>query len=389
MTKFSLINLGRGYFGKAFTLVELLVVIAIIALLIGLLLPAIQAAREAARRMQCSNHLKQHGIAVHNFHDTYKGLPLCGMGISGPSWYPFLFPFMEQQNLYVLMADANCGGQSRWKVFCDSAVGIITGTGGGSIIPANTWFMGTATTGTPLTEEERKGFGSIAYAKCPSRRSGVQLVKETGGSSPAYWNVGPTGDYAVAFGYHQQTAGKADWYRLVQPERNVNPELYPGPLRAPIFQNYETSGLPDFNSWQPRDTFAYWNDGISNQLLIGEKHVPLDMIGVCPKTSENFDCSFIFTQTSGRDMSAVRMQVCIRNDNTLDNGEVLMLDPYYKGTVGTTKPTNDYSFGSAHPGICQFLLGDGSVVACPVTTPLTTLRMLTCVNDGGNLATPW
>ena len=94
-----------------FTLIELLVVIAIIAILIALLLPAVQAAREAARRTQCKNNLKQLGVALHNYHDTYNVFPfMCG-GTDGPddenlnnrasiSGLVQLLPMMEQAPLW-------------------------------------------------------------------------------------------------------------------------------------------------------------------------------------------------------------------------------------------------------------------------------------------------
>jgi prepilin-type N-terminal cleavage/methylation domain-containing protein len=91
----------RNLVRTGFTLVELLVVIAIIGVLVALLLPAIQAAREAARRSQCSNNLKQIGLACHNYHDTHGVFPI-NHGDTGNSfgWLAMILPFVEESSLY-------------------------------------------------------------------------------------------------------------------------------------------------------------------------------------------------------------------------------------------------------------------------------------------------
>jgi prepilin-type N-terminal cleavage/methylation domain-containing protein/prepilin-type processing-associated H-X9-DG protein len=110
---------------EGFTLVELLVVIAIIGILIALLLPAVQAAREAARRSQCTNNLKQIGVALHNYSDSHKRFPMgnllpAGQGQFGNPQWPhllyYLLPFVEQQPLYVSLQRAQAYTLPPWMI---------------------------------------------------------------------------------------------------------------------------------------------------------------------------------------------------------------------------------------------------------------------------------
>ncbi|MDY0169443.1 MAG: DUF1559 domain-containing protein [Thermoguttaceae bacterium] len=106
----------------AFTLVELLVVIAIIGILIALLLPAVQSAREAARRMQCSNNLKQMGLALHNYANVWKEyFPPAGAGGYRHALFTCMLPYLEQQALYDSMMALEREDPNNYSTFEDEA----------------------------------------------------------------------------------------------------------------------------------------------------------------------------------------------------------------------------------------------------------------------------
>ncbi|MDO5581970.1 MAG: DUF1559 domain-containing protein, partial [Planctomycetia bacterium] len=277
---------------RAFTLVELLVVIAIIGILIGLLLPAVQAAREAARRMQCTNNLKQIGLAVHNFHDVRNGLPPFCIGEHTraengknmlPTIFALIFPYIERQTTYDLLMQKS----NKFDMILSNK---------------NFW--------NKLTEDEQKSFFVEGYL-CPSRRSenallGISPSDATGGYYGGVY--GPQGDYgAVVAGDRNGLNNVLNYYSgceqdtyeggsVATPLVRIN--MVKGPFRI---AKWVEPGKP--STWYPRDDMSWWIDGSSNQIIFGEKYVPAELLNKCrnysgaataaPNQGGDSDCSVI------------------------------------------------------------------------------------------------
>ena len=209
----------------AFTLVELLVVIAIIGVLVGLLLPAVQAARESARRTQCTNNLKQIGIAVQTFHDSRGYYPTGRYRTDqvGIAWSFRLLPFMEQSNIF----DALIASERVDHV--DNAFAMRT--------PVDTYF-------------------------CPSRRQpAADRNFDNNDQAPAEdkRGVAAGGDYAANAGLH---------YRFGSPGL----ETLEDPNTGEPFEREQAAGPIFFES---KIRAAQIEDGTSQTLVVGERHIPI------------------------------------------------------------------------------------------------------------------
>lgn len=140
------IQIGRASKRVGFTLIELLVVIAIIAVLVALLLPAVQQAREAARRSQCKNNLKQLGLALHNYHDSFNVLPASGyaVGIGGydymaPGGKPAVIPRQSNTSGFVMLLPALDQGTiyNQWNFQSAASMSYVYGLYSGSTVLGN------------------------------------------------------------------------------------------------------------------------------------------------------------------------------------------------------------------------------------------------------------
>ncbi|MEX1041068.1 MAG: DUF1559 domain-containing protein [Pirellulaceae bacterium] len=281
---------------NGFTLVELLVVIAIIGVLVALLLPAVQQAREAARRMQCSNNLKQMGLALHNYHDTHRAFPPAAIrgtasGIEDALvWSGMILPQIEQNAL--------------WNQIQGKGFGLIWADAGTNQLALQT---------------------RITAFECPSAPDSSNLWTDDGGITNR-----PRGNYGCVV---SGTAGFNEPSALMEAAHGPmedNDAVYGLDLSTgPTLARFNGA----FKMLNDSTRFADLSDGTSNTLMIGERYRRNITIR-----------NFIYIGTP----------ISVGLHPSWSGSTGVELNSRNEGDRGFA------GFHSAHPGGALFTLGDGS-----------------------------
>jgi prepilin-type N-terminal cleavage/methylation domain-containing protein len=306
---------------RAFTLVELLVVIAIIGVLVALLLPAVQAAREASRRMSCGSKLRQLGIAVQNYHDTYKKFPPGNInngvqaGVYYTSWGISILPYIEQQNLY-----------SRYDFNQQNEHA--------NNMPVNQTLM--------------------QDYSCPSDLKTDTLEKPDSGGA------GGGGSLMYAPGSYRAVSGMGDGNCWGDNDQifNGSPNVCLGGRGVMHSTGVQSSGAHAISQESMKSII----DGTSNTIMIGEYH----------QLSNNRRRTFWAYSYTSYNQSTVTVG---------SNGGSRMLLPDYTKCVaiGPNGDACKRAWGSFHPRVIQWALADGSVRPIAITVDMNLLGSLASI----------
>lgn len=348
---------------KGFTLIELLVVIAIIGVLVAILLPAVQKAREAAWRTQCTNNLKQMGVAIHNFEGIYQGMlpsdltdPLgtnattaAGAQSATPvnnavTWAAMMLPYVEAGSIYDKLT-INANGYTNQNTGTNAA---------GAAAPA---------LGQPAA--------SLKTLLCPSRRNGIQ--QPIGFTAAGTTAGGACSDYAcVATTVVINPNTSAANIQTFSTNAATNAlTLYGGAMLSA--ERYGVAA----GSFRPRTTFASITDGLSNTFAIGEKALNKTDLKVLASGDGNVYYGDSTAGNNANNSAHVRY--------VMNAGETIApasLGNNCLAKKGANEVTLPYFFGSWHTGVTQFVMCDGAVKQIRTNADKVVLYYLCNRQDG-------